>query len=87
MTIIETVEEIQTFLEDKTTATLMQDEPSKFLSELKNLLNDVASAADDVNSAIDAAISAVEEVRSRAEDTVHGGTDHNDIVQLGASWT
>ena len=70
MSIIGTVEEIQTFLEAETTVTLLTDEPSKFMVELKNLIDDVASAAEDVDSAIDSAISSIEEARSRAEDAV-----------------
>jgi len=68
MSIIGTVEDVQAFLEDKETATLLTNEPSKFMLELKNLLDYVASAADDVDTAIDSAISAVEEARSRAEE-------------------
>ena len=69
MSIIGTVEDVQAFLEAETTITLLTDEPSKFMVELKNLIEDVASAADDVDSAIQSAIDACEEVRSRAEDT------------------
>ena len=68
MSIIGTVEDVQAFLEAETTATLLTDEPSKFMVELKNLLDDVASAAEDLDSAIDSAISSIEEARSRAED-------------------
>ena len=70
MGIVSTVEEIQTYLEAETTVTLLTDQPSKFLVELKNLQEDVVSAADDIDSAIQSAIDSVEEARSRAEDAV-----------------
>ena len=70
MSVIGTVEDIQTFLETETTVTLLTDEPSKFMLELKNLLDDVIAAAEDIDSAIDSALSAIEEARSRAEDAV-----------------
>jgi len=68
MSIIGTVEEVQSFLEAETTVTLLTDEPSKFMVELKNLLDGLTSAAEDIDSAIDEAISSIEEARSRAED-------------------
>ena len=68
MSIIGTVEEVQSFLEAKETVTLLADEPSKFMVELKNLLNDVILAVENVDSAIDSAISYIAEARSRAED-------------------
>ena len=70
MTIVDTVEEIQTFLEDKTALVLIQDEPDKFLQELKSLLEDVMYAADNMDSAVSDALYAVEEARSRAEDAM-----------------
>ena len=60
MGIVSTVEEIQSFLEDEDTVTLLGDNPTKFLVDLMNLLEDVVSAADDIDSAIQSAIDSVE---------------------------
>jgi len=70
MSIVDTVEEIQTFLDEEKTVTLMADEPTKFMVDLKNLLDEVVSAAEDIQSAVETAIDAVEELRTRAEDVV-----------------
>jgi len=67
MTILDTVNEVQAFLESETTVTLMQDEPSKFLSELATLLDDISTAADDVDSATEDTVSEAENAISELE--------------------
>lgn len=70
MSIVDTIEEIQTFLKEEDTVALMIDEPTKFMLQLNNLVEDAATIAEDVLLAVETAIDAVEGVRARAEDVV-----------------
>jgi hypothetical protein len=75
MSIIDTVEDVKDFLDAEETVTLLKDEPSKFMVELKNMLEDIITVADDLDSAISTAIEGIEEARSRAEEAEEAAQD------------